>query len=113
VLDQDAEMVQPGVVHAAADLVGLEAQQREVDRAVAQVMAIGERPVIRAHQLEVERLHVEIRHRVGVLARNGEVAKLCHDLCPAYSAACLTGSGSASAPAQPCSAMSNRMCSGP
>ena len=47
-------MVQPGVIHALADLVGLEAQDRQVDRAVAEVMAVGERPVIAAHDLEIE-----------------------------------------------------------
>src|SRR5207245_72584 len=99
--------------HAAADLVGLEAQDRQVDRAVAQMMAIGERPVIRAHDLEVERLAIEIGHRVRVLGGDGDVAQLGHGSPLPYSAACLTGAGSGSAPAQPCSAMSNSRCSGP
>ena len=109
-------MVQPGVVHAPADLVGLEAQDRQIDRAVAQVVAIGERPVVRADDLEVERLDIEIGHRVGVFRGDGEVAKLGHfdlRLLVGYSAASLSGAGNGSAPAQPCSAMSNRMCSGP
>src|SRR3954463_3802016 len=43
VVDQDAEMVQPGEIHATADLIGLEAQDRQIDRAVADVMTIGQR----------------------------------------------------------------------
>src|SRR6185312_10846904 len=78
VLDQDAEMVQPGVVHAFADLVALEAQNRQVDRAVAQMVPVGERPVTRAHDLEVECLAVEIGHRVRVLGGDGDVAELGH-----------------------------------
>jgi hypothetical protein len=113
ILDEDAEMMEPGVIHAAADLVGLEAQDGEVDRAVAQMMAVGERAVVRANDLEIERLDVEIGHRVGVLGGDGDVAQFCHGAGSPYSAACLTGVGSASAPAQPCSAMSNRTRSGP
>src|SRR6266403_2161905 len=106
-------MVQPGVVHAPAELVGFEAQDGKVDRAVAQMMAVRERAVVRADDLEVERLDIEIGHRVGVLGGDGDVAQLCHDRGSPYSAASLTGTGSASAPAQPCSAMSNRTRSGP
>ena len=39
-------MVQAGIVEALAELVGLEPQDRQIDRAVAQMVAIGERPVI-------------------------------------------------------------------
>ncbi len=72
-------MVQPGVIHPLADLVALEAQDREVDGAVADVVAVSQRPVIAAHELEIERLAVEIGHRVGVFAGDGEVAQLGHD----------------------------------
>src|SRR5207248_10721681 len=112
ILDEDAEMVQTGVVHALSDLVGLEAQDREVDRAVADVVAVSERPVAAAHHLEVEGLDIEIGHRVRVFAGDGDVAQLGHG-CPPYSAAALVGTGSGSAPAQPCSAMSNKTPSGP
>ena len=37
VVDEDAEMVQAGIVEAFADLVGLEPQDRQIDRPVAQV----------------------------------------------------------------------------
>jgi hypothetical protein len=79
VLDQDAKMMEAGVIHALADLVGLEAQDRQVDRAVADVVAIGERSIAGAHQLKVERLHIEIGHRIRVFAGDGEVAQLGHD----------------------------------
>ena len=102
-------MVQPGIVHALADLVGLEAQHGEIDRAVAQMMAVGERTVTGAHHLEIERLAIEIGHRVRVLGGDRDVAQLGHARASPIPAACFTGAGSGSAPAQPCSAMSNRM----
>src|SRR4029077_7672341 len=114
VVDEDAEMVQPGVVHALADLVALKAQDGEVDGAVADVVAVSQRSVIAADELEIERLAVEIGHRVRVFAGDGEVAQLGHGrFSPPYSAASLSGAGSGSAPAQPCSAMSNSTPSGP
>src|SRR6516162_5289947 len=45
VFDENAEMVQAGVVEALAELVGLEAQDRQVDRPVAEMVAVGQRPV--------------------------------------------------------------------
>src|SRR5947209_2522869 len=112
ILDQDAEMVQPGVIHALADLLGLEAKNRKSDSAFADVMAVGDRTVAAAHHLEVEDLDIAIGHRVRVFAGDGDVAQLGHG-CPPYSAAALVGTGSGSAPAQPCSAMSNKTPSGP
>jgi hypothetical protein len=44
ILDQDAEMVQAGVIQAFAELVGLEPQDRQVDRTVAQMVAVSQRP---------------------------------------------------------------------
>src|SRR5208283_4650056 len=109
ILDQHAEMMQPGVVHIPDELVGLEPQDRQIDRAVAQMVAIGERSVVRADDLEVKRLYIEIGHRVRILGGDGDVAQFGHYSllrgC-GYSAASLTSAGSGSAPAQPCSAMS-------
>jgi hypothetical protein len=34
VLDEDAEMVQPGIIEALADLIGLEFEDRQIDRPV-------------------------------------------------------------------------------
>src|SRR5271155_3493403 len=133
VVDEDAEMVQAGIVETLADLVGLEPQDRQINRPVAQVIAIGERPVGLADLLEVERLLVELGHRIGVLGGNGDVTQLGHTQLlflrqhpppPSlkglvgegrvnYSAASLISAGSGSAPAQACSAMSNRTRSGP
>src|SRR5438477_10238536 len=56
VVDQDAEMVQAGIVEALADLVGLESQDRQIYRPVTQVIAISERPVGPSDLLEVEQL---------------------------------------------------------
>src|SRR5204862_6078179 len=64
IVDQDAEMVQASIVETLADLVGLEPQDRQIDRPVAQMIAIGERPVGLADLLEVERLLVEISHSI-------------------------------------------------
>src|SRR5262249_40023932 len=107
-------MVQPGVVEALADLVGLEPQYRQVDGAVAQVIAISERAVGLADLLEIERLFIEFGHRVRVLCGDRDVTELRHSrLLVSYSAASLTWAGSGSLPAQGCSAMSKRTRSGP
>jgi len=45
---------------------------------VAQVIAIGERPVGLADLLEIERLLVELGHCIGVLGGNGDVTQLGH-----------------------------------
>ena len=70
--------MQPGIVETSTDLVGLEPQDRQIDRSVAQVVAIGERPVVRADDLEVKRLNIEIGHRVGIFRGDGDVTKLGH-----------------------------------
>ena len=62
-----------------SELVGLEPQDRQIDRAVAQMVAISQRAVVRAHDLEVKRLYIEIRHRVGVFRGDGDVAQFGHD----------------------------------
>jgi hypothetical protein len=59
VVDQDAEMVQAGVVETFADLVGLEPQDRQIDRAVAQVVAIFAKP------LQSRRISLTSAFRVG------------------------------------------------
>src|SRR5437868_10986461 len=75
ILDEDAEMVQAGVVETLAELVGLEPQDRQVDRAVAQVLAIGEGAVVRADDPEVDRFYLELAHRVGLLYSDGYLTK--------------------------------------
>ncbi len=73
VIDQDTEMVQSGVVETLADLVGLEPEDRQVDGSIAQMVAIGERSVALADLLEIERLFVELGHRVGILRGDRDV----------------------------------------
>ena len=70
--------VQAGVVEALADLVGLEPQDRQIDRPIAQMIAVGERPIGLADLLEIERLLVELGHRVGIFRCDGDVTKLGH-----------------------------------
>src|SRR6059058_3854746 len=43
IVDQDAEVMHAGVIHPLADLVGLELQHRDVERAVAEEIALGQR----------------------------------------------------------------------
>ena len=45
--------MEAGVIHPLADLVALKAQDRQVDRTVAEVVAVGEGPVIGADELEI------------------------------------------------------------
>src|ERR1700751_552825 len=78
VLDQDAEMMQAGIVEALADLVGLEPKDRQVDRPVAQMVAVGERSVALADLSEIKRLLVKLSHRVGIFGGDGDVTKLGH-----------------------------------
>ena len=73
-------MVQAGIIETLADLVGLEPQDRQIDRPVAQMIAIGERPVGLADLLEIERLLIELGHRIGVLGGDGDVTQLGHVL---------------------------------
>src|ERR1700676_139482 len=60
ILDQDAEMMNPAEIHALAELVGLEFEDRHVERAIAQKHAVGEHPVGPADLDEIERLLVEL-----------------------------------------------------
>src|SRR6516164_1458410 len=76
--DEYAEMVQAGVVKASADLVGLEPQYRQIDRPVAQMIAISKRTVGLANLFEIERLFIELRHRVGVLRGDCDVTWFSH-----------------------------------
>src|SRR5260370_36182526 len=78
IVDADAEMMQAGIVEAFADLIGLEPQDRQIDGPVAQVIAVSERPVGLADLLEVERLLVELGHRIGILGGDGDVTQLGH-----------------------------------
>ena len=71
-------MVQAGIVETLADLVGLEPQYRQVDRPIAQVIAVSERPVGLADLREIERPLVEFGHRIGVFGGNGDVAQFSH-----------------------------------
>src|SRR5205823_9569079 len=54
ILDQHAEMVDAAEIHALAELVGLEFEDRHVERAVAQEHAVGEIAVRAADFLEIE-----------------------------------------------------------
>jgi hypothetical protein len=71
-------MVQAGIVETLADLVGLEPQDRQIDRPVAQVIAVSERPVALADLFEIEGFLIELGHRIGVLGGNGDVTQLGH-----------------------------------
>jgi len=71
-------MVQPGIVEALADLVGLEFEDRQIDRSVAQVVAIGERAVGLADFLEVESPLIELGHFIRVFCRDRDVAQFRH-----------------------------------
>src|SRR5438876_9989963 len=62
ILDQDAEMMDAAEIHALAELVGLEFEDRHVQRAVAEEHAIGEHPVGPPNLDEIERLLVELGH---------------------------------------------------
>src|SRR5215831_1652639 len=76
--DQHAEMVNAAVVEALAQLVGLEFEDRHVERAVTQEDAVGEHTVRPSDLLEVECLLVEIGHLLRVLRGNGDVTQLGH-----------------------------------
>src|SRR5437763_5401389 len=56
ILDQDAEMMNAAEIHALAELVGLEFEDRHVQRAIAEEDAVGEVAVRPADFLEIERL---------------------------------------------------------
>src|SRR5438132_11904611 len=78
ILDEDAEMVQAGVVETLAELVGLELEDRQVEGAVAEENAVGEHALWPPDDLEVKRLHVELRHLLRILCGDGDVAQLRH-----------------------------------
>src|SRR6516162_6643649 len=78
VLDQHPEMVDAAKIHTLAELVGLEFEDRHVERAVAQEHAIGEHAVRPAHLHEIESLLIEFGHRVGIFSGDGDVAQLGH-----------------------------------
>src|SRR5580693_5589527 len=80
VVDEDAEMVQAGIVETLADLVGLKPQDRQIDRPIAQMITVGEWPVGLADLLEIERLLIELGHRIGVFGGNGDMTQLGHIL---------------------------------
>src|SRR5262245_13009912 len=81
VVDQHAEMVHAGVIHALADLVGLEFEHGDVERAVAEEISGGKRALRAglADLLEAERLFVELRSGLGVVGRDRDMAKLGHE----------------------------------
>src|SRR6516165_5604962 len=64
VLDQHAEMVDAAKIHALAELVGLEFENRHVECAVAQEHAVGEHAVRPPHLYEIEGVLIEFGHRV-------------------------------------------------
>src|SRR6266849_4802281 len=78
ILDQDAEMMDAAEIHALAELVGLEFEDRHVERAVGKEHAIGEHAVGPADLDEIERLFVELGHRFRVLGGDCDVAELGH-----------------------------------
>src|SRR5665213_1217671 len=84
VVDQDPEVVHPGVVHALADLVGLELEDGNVERAVAQEIALRQRTgrAGLADLLEAERLLVELRRRLRVVGGNRDMSQLGHGCRP-------------------------------
>ncbi len=95
ILDQDAEMVNAPVIDALAELVGLEFQDRHVERAVRQEHAVGEHAVGAADLDEIEGVLIEIRHRLRVFGGDRDMAQLRHDpLLPCRMGQSSTASGS-------------------
>jgi hypothetical protein len=78
IFDQHAKMMDAAVVEALPQLVGLEFEDRHVERAVAQKYAIREHPVGPPDLLEVERLLVEIGHLLRVFRGYRDVTQLGH-----------------------------------
>src|SRR5713101_9227964 len=75
VVNQQAEMMQSGVVEALTELVRpAELQDRHVGGAVAQKVAVGQLARDLAHLLEAERAFVELRGDVGILRRDRDVS---------------------------------------
>src|SRR6266567_4836141 len=78
ILDQDAEMMNAAEIHALTELVGLEFEDRHVERAVGEEHAVGEHPVGPPDLDEIECLFVEFGHRYRVLGGDRDVAELGH-----------------------------------
>src|ERR1051325_600849 len=83
ILDEHAEMVDAAEIHPLAELVGLEFEDRHVERPVAQKHAIGEIAVRPADFLEIKGFLVELGHRLGVLGGDRDVAELAPRGLPA------------------------------
>ena len=66
----------------AGDRVVLEVEDRQVQIAVAQVVAGGPRAVDPAYLLHAEHVDVELGGRVHVLGRDGDVLDLRHGASP-------------------------------
>src|ERR1700738_4491317 len=77
-------MMDPAIVETLAELVGLEFEDRHVERAVAQEDAVGERRVRPAHLLEVEGLFVELGHRFRVFGGDSNMTQLGHAVLLAF-----------------------------
>src|ERR1043166_1093398 len=71
-------MMNAAEIHALAELVGLEFEDRHVERAVAEEHAIGEVAVRPADFLEIKGFLVELGHRLGVFGGDRDVAELGH-----------------------------------
>src|SRR5262245_4885065 len=84
IIDQHAEMMHAGEVHAFAELVGLELEDRDAERSVAEEVSLRKRAVRPrlADLLEAEGLLVELRRRFGIVGGNRNVPKLLHDRLP-------------------------------
>src|SRR5690242_7050493 len=71
VVDQQAEMMQSGVLEALAELVRpAELQDRHVGGSVAEEIAVGQLARDLAHLLEAECALIELRGGVGILRRD-------------------------------------------
>ena len=75
-------MVDAAKIHSFAELVGLEFEDRHVERAVAQEHAIGEHAVRPAHLHEIEGFLVEFGHRLWIFGGDGDMAQLWHERPP-------------------------------
>ena len=71
-------MVDATVVEPLAELIGLEFEDRHVERAVAEEHAVREHSVRPADLLEVEGLLVKVGHLLRVLRGDGDMTQLGH-----------------------------------
>src|SRR6478609_2742853 len=78
ILDEHAEMMNAAEIHALAELVGLEFEDRHVERAVRQEDAVGEVAVRPADFLEIEGFLIELGHRLRVFGGDRDMAELGH-----------------------------------